>query len=83
MACGTPVITSNVTSLPEVAGDAAIMVTPGDKTELADAMKRVLTDTGLAANMTEYGYTQAASFTWDKAARNTMKVFSEVVGHGI
>ncbi len=53
MACGTPVITSNTTSLPEVVGDAGIMVNPNDIDELADKMYEVLTNDGLTEEMAE------------------------------
>ena len=78
MACGTPVITSNTSSLPEVVGDAGIMVDPYDVDRLADAMQEVLTDEGLRADMTKKGLGRAKMFSWEKCARETLRVYEEV-----
>jgi glycosyltransferase involved in cell wall biosynthesis len=75
MACGTPVITSNVTSLPEVSGDAAIMVRPGDVEELTQALHQVLNDPLLHRQMIERGLKQAGKFTWERAAQATLAVY--------
>lgn len=84
MACGAPVITSNVSSLPEVAGDAALMVDPKDAVALAGAMRRVLADEGLRGQMRTAGLAQAARFTWDRTARRTLQVYEEAyaAAHG-
>ena len=79
MACGTPVITSNASSLPEVVGEAGIMVEPRDVRALAEAMERALTDTSLRAGMKAKGLEQAGRFTWEKAAQATMAVYRDVV----
>ena len=71
MASGTPVITSNITSLPEIAGDAAITVDPLDADAIAKAMMRVLIDKDLASSMVESGFRRAAEFTWKKTADQT------------
>jgi len=68
MASGIPVITSNTTSLPEVAGDAALLVDPHSPEEIRDAMNRVLHDEALAARMREAGIRRAEVFNWDGAA---------------
>jgi len=78
MACGTPVITSNTSSLPEVVGDAGIMVDPYDVNGLADAMHEVLANEGLRANMIKNGLERAKMFSWEKCARETLKVYEEV-----
>ena len=65
--CGTPVITSNVTSMPEVAGDAAILVDPFDVDSIAEGMKRVVDD-DLRKVLAAKGFERAAMFSWDKAA---------------
>lgn len=78
MACSCPVICSNVSSLPEVAGDAAILVDPLDVDGLARMMERVLTDTHLRQDLRERGLTQAAQFSWDRTARETIAVYKEV-----
>ena len=78
MACGTPVITSNTSSLPEVVGDAGIMVDPYDVDGLADAMHRVLTDEGSRADMIKKGLERTKMFSWEKCARETLEVYEEV-----
>jgi glycosyltransferase involved in cell wall biosynthesis len=80
MACGTPVVCSNAASLPEVVGDAAIMVDPYDVDGLAEAMHRVLTDTGLREELREKGLARARQFTWERTARETVAVYREVAG---
>ncbi len=80
MACGAPVITSNTTSLPEVAGDAAILVDPLDARELGEAMVRVLSDEKLREALREKGFERVKHFTWEQAARRTMEVYREVCG---
>ncbi len=78
MACGVPVITSDVSSLPEVAGDAAVLVQPS-REALADAISRVARDATLRAEMSEGGLKRAQSFTWERAARQTMDVYRKAV----
>ena len=68
MACGTPVITASASSLPEVAGDAALMVDPYDALGLADAMYRTLTDGGLREDLRERGLRRVSAFTWRRTA---------------
>lgn len=72
MACGAPVVTSNVTSLPEVIGDAGIMVEPADTQALADALNRVLGDGALQADMRARSLARAAQFTWARTAELTL-----------
>jgi len=78
MACGTPVIASNVSSLPEVVGEAGILVEPRDVRALAEAMERVLTDKGKGREMRERGLRQPAKFSWERAARETLEVYRVV-----
>lgn len=80
MACGTPVITSHVSSLPEVAGDAALLVDPLDIDALTDAMQRVLDDTQLRTDMVQKGYAQAKRFTWDASARHLQQIYTQLTG---
>ena len=68
MACGCPVITSNVSALPEVAGDAGLLCDPKSPEEFAAAMERVCTDKALAKSMSEKGLERAKSYTWKRAA---------------
>lgn len=79
MACGVPVITSATSSLPEVAGDAAIFVDPRDDAALAAAVARVLGDADLRATLAARGRTQAARFTWDRCARETLAVYEQAI----
>jgi glycosyltransferase involved in cell wall biosynthesis len=78
MAGRTPVITSNVSAMPEVAGDAAVLVDPHSVEELRDAMGRLLTDVELAAELADAGYKRAQDFEWERTAAAT-KVFFEMV----
>jgi glycosyltransferase involved in cell wall biosynthesis len=75
MACGTPVITSNTSSLPEVVGDAGIMIDPRDVELMADKMYEVLTNNGLKNDIIEKGIKQAKHFTWDRSAEETYQVY--------
>jgi glycosyltransferase involved in cell wall biosynthesis len=83
MACGVPVICSNTSSLPEVAGDAALLVDPTDVRALAGAIERVLTDEGKRREMKERGLRQATRFSWEKAAAMTLKVYQDVLFDGL
>ncbi len=79
MACGTPVITTNVSSLPEVGGDAALLVDPMDREAMGDALERVLGSEEVARQMIHRGLDQAAKFSWDQTARETLAVYQDVV----
>ncbi len=76
MACGTPVVCSAASSLPEVAADAALLVGPHDTSGWAEAMGRVLDDPALAASLSARGLARARRFTWTAAAQATMEVYS-------
>jgi len=78
MACGVPVVCSGVSSLPEVAGDAALLVNPEDEDGLMGAMRRALEDEGLRREMTARGRARAAEFTWERAARQLLGVFGVI-----
>src|SRR5579863_4446309 len=78
MAHGTPVVTSNVTSLPEVVGNAAVLVHPENVFEIMRALRRVLLDSGLRERMKERSYQQAAKFSWEKSVRRMMDVYREI-----
>jgi len=77
MACGVPVVASNVSSLPEVAGEAALQVSPHDKEAWVQALRSILSDRALAAHLQEEGIKRARLFSWQKTARETLKVFRE------
>ena len=78
MASGTPVICSTATSLPEVAGDAAILIDPQDPLKLAEAIRSVLSDPVLAADLRRRGVERSKSFTWERTARETLAVYRRV-----
>jgi glycosyltransferase involved in cell wall biosynthesis len=78
MACGVPVVTSHVSSLPEVVGDAAVLVDPTDVMSIADAMKRLFTDDVLVKELRERGPSRARLFSWDKTGRAVRGVLREV-----
>lgn len=82
MACGTPVITSNTSSLPEVVGDAGIMLDPNDVDGFAKAIYEVLTNEGLKQDMIKKGLEQAKKFSWEKCAKETLEVYQKVVNNG-
>jgi glycosyltransferase involved in cell wall biosynthesis len=77
-ACGVPVITSNTSSLPEVAGDAALLVDPHDVDAIAEAMYRLVTDEALRAELVRRGFENVKRFSWEKCARETLAVLEEV-----
>jgi glycosyltransferase involved in cell wall biosynthesis len=79
MAHGTPVVTSNVSSLPEVVGNAAVLVHPENVFEIMRALHRVLLDQPLREKMKERSYRQAAKFSWEKSVRRIMNVYREVL----
>jgi len=80
MNCGTPTIVSNVSALPEVVGDASILVDPHDVDGLTVAMWRVLTDADLRASLVAKGVTRAGMFSLERAAQETLGVYRRVVG---
>jgi len=80
MACGTPVVTSNTSSLPEVAGDAALLVDPYEAEAIAAAMRRVLEDPDLAADLRQRGLERARQFTWERTAHQILSVYRWVGG---
>ena len=79
MACGCPVVVSNVTSLPEVCGEAAYYVDPNDAESIAGGIEKVLRDEDLRQNMIEKGFERAKLFSWEKAAKEHLKIFEEIV----
>ncbi|MEO8612078.1 MAG: glycosyltransferase family 1 protein [Chloroflexota bacterium] len=79
MACGTPVITSNVSSLPEVAGDAAITVDPYNLDAITDAIKQLLDDSTLYQSYVQKGYERAKQFTWDNSARQLRQIYAKLL----
>jgi glycosyltransferase involved in cell wall biosynthesis len=80
MARGIPVITSNTSSLPELAGDAAVQVTPGSTGAIATALERVLTDSTERSRLSSAGRDRAEAYTWERTARETIEVYEEALG---
>jgi len=78
MACGTPVITSNTTAMPEVAGDAALLVDPRSVEQISRAMEQIVTDTSLRQRLRDTGFRQARQFRWSKTAEMVHEVLSSV-----
>jgi len=78
MACGTPVVTSNVSSLPEVAGDAAMLVNPGNVFDIARGIREVLTDEPLRSELIHRGRAQAARFSWERSAQQVLEIYQDV-----
>jgi len=79
MACGTPVVTSNISSLPEVAGDAAILVDPSDERAIVEAILRLRNDVAYRHRLIEKGLNRAKSFTWESVASQVAVVYEKVM----
>jgi alpha-1,3-rhamnosyl/mannosyltransferase len=80
MACGTPVACSNVSSLPEVVGEAALLFDPTDRQTLTDAMGRLVEDAALRQTLRERGLSRAASFSWQRNASHTLSIYRRLLG---
>jgi glycosyltransferase involved in cell wall biosynthesis len=81
MACGTPVVTSNTSCLPEVTGEAALLIDPLDEQQIADALLRIVGDSDLRTRLRAAGLEQAKRFTWREAAEKTLRLYQESVRH--
>jgi glycosyltransferase involved in cell wall biosynthesis len=82
MAAGAPVVTSNVSSLPEVVGDAALLIDPHDAGALANAISRVLTDGNLRADLIRRGHARVKAFSWERSVARTHAIYHEVIEGG-
>jgi glycosyltransferase involved in cell wall biosynthesis len=80
MQCGAPVVTGNMSSLPEIAGDAALLVDPDDTDALASALRRVVTDDDLARSLRQRGFRRASCFSWNRTAEATLAVYRRALG---
>lgn len=80
MSCGCPVVTSNISSLPEVAGNAAVLVDPYNVSQLAEAIQSILEDETQALLMRQSGLERARQFSWERCARETLAVYKQVLG---
>lgn len=82
MACGCPVLSSDTSSLPEVAGDAAVLLPPQDETAWADAIEKIIGDENHRASLCGRGILRAAEFSWERTARETQTVYRTVLAGG-
>jgi len=82
MACGTPVVVSDISSMPEVVGDGALLVPPQDVEALAEAMKKGVSDASLREELRSKGLEQARRFSWSETAKRLLAIYKRVVGEG-
>jgi glycosyltransferase involved in cell wall biosynthesis len=80
MACGAPVVTSDASSLPEVVGDAGLTVSPQDTDALSEALRRLIADPALRAELSQRGQARARRFSWAEAARQTAGIYRQALG---
>ena len=78
MACGVPVITSNTSSMPEVAGDAALLIDPFNPAEITDAMMKILDNKELKSDLIKKGLIRAAAFSWKAMAQNVLEIYRQM-----
>ena len=78
LSCGTPVVASNTSSMPEILGDAALLVSPTSVEAIADALGRILTTPSLAEELRERGLERSRTFSWERTARETIDVYERV-----
>jgi glycosyltransferase involved in cell wall biosynthesis len=79
MARGVPVLTSNVSAMPEVAGGAALLIDPADAGSIAEGLRRLTADTALREQLTSAGLARAQDFSWEKSVEATWKVYGELL----
>ncbi len=82
MACGTPVVTSNISSLPEITGDAAILIDPYDKDSIIDSIESILDSPSLRQTLRERGLKRVQDFSWSMVAEKTIKLYKEAYNEG-
>jgi glycosyltransferase involved in cell wall biosynthesis len=83
MACGTPVVTSRISSLPEVVGDAAVLVDPYSVDDIAAGIEKVLCDDALRADLVERGRTRVKLFSWDRSVKAIHAGYLKVLGQAL
>jgi glycosyltransferase involved in cell wall biosynthesis len=81
MACGCPVLTGNVSSMPEVAGEAAVLVDPNSEESILDGLKKLTSDSKLCDQLIARGFVQAQKFTWHKTAEETVEVYKQILAN--
>ena len=79
MSCATPVITSNLTSIPEVTGNNAILINPNNTDELASSMIYLLNSPDLLLEYSQKGYKHSLNFNWENTAKNTLKAYESIL----
>ena len=79
MKCGTPVITSNISCLPEVSGGAALLVDPLDPEDIASGIQKIISDPALKNLLIERGFTRAKEFSWHKTAEEYLKLYENLL----
>ena len=79
LACGTPVVTANTSSLPEVVGDAGLLIDPLDTGAIAAALARLLDDVALRERLRQAGFARAAAYSWRETARRTLQVYDKLL----
>jgi glycosyltransferase involved in cell wall biosynthesis len=79
MTLGAPVITSNNSSIPEVTGDAALLIDPNDCEQIAESILRVISDRQLRQDLIDKGKVRASLFSWENTARETLKAYRSIV----
>ena len=79
MAHGVPILTSNASALPEISGDAALLVDPADVTSIAAGLDRLMDDQELREQLRQKGLARCREFTWEKAVEETWKVYQELL----
>jgi glycosyltransferase involved in cell wall biosynthesis len=79
MARGVPVLTSNCSAMPEVAGDAALLVDPHDMSAITGGLRKLMDDAGLRAQLSERGFARSGEFSWEKAVEGTWRVYQELL----
>ncbi|KHO40333.1 glycosyltransferase family 4 protein [Clostridium tetani] len=83
MCCGTPVITSNVTSIPEVVGDGGILINPNDIDELSNSLEKTLLDVSFKYELKKKALERSSLYSWENTAKNTLKVYNSIISNNI
>ncbi|MEG2539419.1 MAG: glycosyltransferase family 1 protein, partial [Clostridium sp.] len=78
MSCRCPVITSNISSIPEIVGDGAYLINPRNIEELTTAIEKMVDDTALRSSYIEKGFTRSKEFSWEKTAKETLEVYNSI-----
>ena len=79
MQCGCPVISSNAASLPEVVGDAGLLVEPTDKDALCESILKLYNSTKLQSNYSQFSLQRATLFSWEKTVNETLKIYNRII----